>query len=313
VSTTTNIELRCSTQTSERGVDPTGTATYHDALVVVEVALPWPSSVTDLPVLADVVAASEAAGGEVSVYGVVPEHDDPDRHRVVVYRRGEGGFRSFTRHEAMATTAELGATTAALLGDHPPVPDDDVVADLLVCTHGRRDRCCGSFGTNLYTAIGAAHVRAGVRTWRVSHTGGHRFAPTAILLPQGTTWAWLDTDLVDRVLHRRGDLADLLPHYRGSCAIGAPPVQVAEREAFRLEGWSWLDTDRSGSVVAQDGDRFEVRLDVRRPDGSTGAYVATVDRVGTIPQPICGEPLDDVGNGKTDSLWSVASFEPANP
>jgi hypothetical protein len=185
--------------------------------------------------------------------------------------------------------------------------------DLLICTHGRRDRCCGSFGTNLFTAVGARHVRAGVRSWRVSHTGGHRFAPTAIVLPEGTLWAWLDGDLVDTILHRRGEVTDVLDHYRGSSAMGSPPVQVTEREAFRREGWSWLDAHRHGTMVGRDGDRFEVRIDATRPDGSATAYSATVDRVGTVPQPVCGEPPTDTGNGKSDSIWVLTRFDATEP
>ena len=48
---------------------------------------------------------------------------------------------------------------------------------LLVCTHGGRDRCCGSDGTRLFQAL---FPPPGVRVWRTSHTAGHRFAPTAI-------------------------------------------------------------------------------------------------------------------------------------
>jgi hypothetical protein len=314
----TNLELRCSAQTQERSIDPIGTATPYDAYVLVEVALPWPAAITDHPALADVIAAAaSSSAGKVQVLGVVPEHDDHDRHRVIAYRRPPGLFRRFVRVEGIATTATLGATTTRLFqaelppDDGPPGADadDPVTADLLVCTHGRRDRCCGSYGMNLFTAVGASHVRAGVRTWRVSHTGGHRFAPTAIVLPEGHLWAWLDPDLVDRILHRRGPLDDLLEHYRGSSAVGGAPVQVAEREAFRREGWGWLDARRRGDIVEQDGDRVEVRLEVVRSDGSTGGYRAIVDKVGTAPQPVCGEPLTGAGNGKSDSIWSLTRFD----
>lgn len=317
----TNLELRCSPQTRARGSDPIGTATSYDAYLLVEVPLPWPAAIGDHPLLADVMAVAGSAPGKVQVLGIVADHDDVDRHRVVAYRRPEGPFRRFVRSEAIVTTDALGTTAAALLTG--PIPDHDadppgvgetaVEADLLVCTHGRRDRCCGSFGMNLFTAIGARHVRSGVRTWRVSHTGGHRFAPTAIFLPDGHLWAWLDTELVDRILHRRGPVDDVLDHYRGSSAIGGPPVQVAEREAFRREGWGWLDSQRHGRVVDERGDRLEVRLDATRADRSVVAYRATVERVGTEPQPTCGELVTGDGNGKSDSIWSLTRFERADP
>jgi hypothetical protein len=314
-----NLELRCATQTLERGIDPIGTAPVTDAYVLVEVPLPWPAAITDVALLADVVAAIGRSGWQATVLGVVPEHEEVGVHRVVVHRRPPGPFRRFVRSERRVVTADLGAATEALLADEL-VPDEPGSAparptdiDLLVCTHGRRDRCCGSFGTNLHTAVGARHSRSGVHSWRVSHTGGHRFAPTAVVLPDGNLWAWLDVDLVDAVLHRRGDLEAVLDHYRGSSTIGPPPVQVAEREAFRREGWAWLDSHRGGSVVDHRDDRFEIRLDVVRPDGSAGAYAATVVRTGTAPQPVCGEPLTGEGNGKSDSIWSLTRFDPVDP
>jgi len=321
-----NLELRCSTQTQTRHVDPIGTASTYDAYVLVEVPLPWPPAIGDHPLLGAVARAIEGSGWRAQVLGLVPDHDEPDQHRIVVHRRPPGPFRRYQSSERMVPGRALGTAAAELLAadltsDEPGTPAPARMGstpgvapvDLLVCTHGRRDRCCGSFGTNLHTAIGARHVRSGVRSWRVSHTGGHRFAPTAIMLPEGHLWAWLDTELVDSILHRRGDLGMLLEHYRGSSAMGPAPVQVAEREAFRREGWSWLDAHRSGTVVAQDGDRVDVRLDVTRPDGSVGAYAATVERVGSAPQPVCGELLTGEGNGKSDSIWSLTRFDPVDP
>lgn len=321
-----NPELRCSVQTRAAEVDPIGTATTTAAYLLVEVPLPWPPAILDHPLLVAVGAALEHADVAATVLGIVPDHDETDRHRVIAHRRPPGPFRRYRRTERVVAGADLAAAAVDLLtapvagsvdaaadGQALTPHEDDGTTDLLICTHGRRDRCCGSFGMNLFTAVGARHVRAGVRSWRVSHTGGHRFAPTALVLPEGHLWSWLDGDLVDAVVHRRGDVADVLDHYRGSSAIGSAPVQVAEREAFRREGWGWLDGHRSGAVVAGDDRRAEVRLDVHRADGTVGAYAATVERVGTVPQPMCGELPGGAGNGKSDSIWVLTRFDAVAP
>ena len=62
-------------------------------------------------------------------------------------------------------------------------------AHLLVCTNGRRDVCCAVKGRPL--ALGMAALQPD-RVWEVTHTSGHRFAPTAVLLPAGTLHGWLD-------------------------------------------------------------------------------------------------------------------------
>lgn len=57
---------------------------------------------------------------------------------------------------------------------------------VLVCTHGSRDRCCGVLGGAIF-----AQLKNQLRpilpdaVWQVSHLGGHRFAPTALCLPLG--------------------------------------------------------------------------------------------------------------------------------
>ncbi|MEP6665174.1 MAG: sucrase ferredoxin, partial [Nocardioidaceae bacterium] len=59
---------------------------------------------------------------------------------------------------------------------------------LLVCTNGRRDVCCAMRGRPV--AHAASELRPG-QVWETSHTGGHRFAPTVVVLPSGLTLARL--------------------------------------------------------------------------------------------------------------------------
>jgi hypothetical protein len=70
--------------------------------------------------------------------------------------------------------------------DHPlsGVPVNEPM--LLICTHEQRDPCCGREGRGLVDTIAGAGVFA------VSHLGGHRFAPTALVLPTGYTYGRLD-------------------------------------------------------------------------------------------------------------------------
>jgi hypothetical protein len=63
----------------------------------------------------------------------------------------------------------------------------------LVCTNGRRDRCCSRLGLGLYLALDR-HV--GQAAWQCTHLGGHRFAPTLVTFPDGACYGRLaDADL----------------------------------------------------------------------------------------------------------------------
>jgi hypothetical protein len=269
------VELRCATQSREGGADPAGTAAAADAFLLVEVPLPWPKEITDHHCLA---GASDLGG---RVQGVVPSEATATtgEYAVTLYRRGGSPFVRYERREVRGPIDQIAAMCRSVI-DAPP--DDTEVHDVLVCTHGSRDRCCGSLGTALFFA---AARPPGVRMRRTSHTGGHRFAPTAVLLPEGTAWAWLDEELLSRIVNRSGDVGDVLPHYRGSTALTPPAVQVAEGQVFARVGWQWLDTSRWGEVVDEDEDRTAVRI-----DSEIGSWRAVVERVGTRPQPLCGVP-----------------------
>ena len=108
---------------------------------------------------------------------------------------------------------------------------------LLVCTNGRRDVCCAVRGRPV--ALEAAAASPG-RVWEASHTGGHRFAPTGVLLPHGATFARLDADLCAQVLERaaEGELPQRLlgpRHDRGSSRLD-PGGQCAEAHVRAVEG-----------------------------------------------------------------------------
>jgi hypothetical protein len=169
------------------------------------------------------------------------------------------------------------------------VPDD-----VVVCTHGVRDRCCGSFGTALALEASAA----GVPVRRTSHLGGHRFAPTAVLLPSGTAWANLDAATLAGIATRAVPLDAVLDRYRGSVAFAEPAHQAAEREAFRDVGWAWLGWRRR--VLDVDGGlvRVEALDETRRWHG----WEVSVDAGRTLPVPECGLPIDAATKFETEVI-----------
>lgn len=100
---------------------------------------------------------------------------------------------------------------------------------LLVCTNGKRDLCCAVRARPV--ALGAAAQRPG-QVWECSHTGGHRLAPTGVLLPVGRVLARLDADLAVAALaaaaDRRLPLELLGPWHDRGCSALSAPAQAAE-------------------------------------------------------------------------------------
>jgi hypothetical protein len=284
-------DLRCSPWTQAQGVDPIGSAGSFDQLLLVEWPLPWPADVSEIPALAEV-----AADPRARLMTVVPRLADGEadgRVRVVHHRRT--GTHRLVGVDHRVPVAAVPSLLAALL-DAPdrdqhdwPSAVGDAPTEVLVCAHGRRDPCCGRWGTLLHVELAA---RAGdTRVWRCSHTGGHRFAPTAITLPDGRAWAYADADLIEGVLTRTADVAGLVAHDRGCLALDQW-AQVVERELFARHGWGWLDGDITAArtEVAADGRSARVELEWRTGDGLPGQADADVVVTRILPVLVCGEP-----------------------
>ena len=110
-------------------------------------------------------------------------------------------------------------------------------ARLLVCTNGTRDVCCAVLGRPV--AAAAAYVHPG-RVWEVTHTSGHRFAPTAALLPAGTLHGRLDAGTAVALVDAADRGETVLTGHRGR-STWPSPGQVAELEVRRLIGEAGLD------------------------------------------------------------------------
>ncbi len=98
----------------------------------------------------------------------------------------------------------------------------------LVCSNGRRDRCCARYGIAVFNALWEATEDASAPlVWQCSHIGGHRFAANLICLPEGVLYGRVRAEDVPSILeaHRNGQV--YLPNLRGRMRF-QPPVQAAE-------------------------------------------------------------------------------------
>jgi hypothetical protein len=152
--------------------------------------------------------------------------------RVQLVRRHGGGAGTGTRvFHARATAAGFEVRTAVLAGPEDLL-DLDVERDLasydgplwLVCTNGRRDRCCAEIGRPVTAALAEKWPEA---TWETTHLGGHRFSGTLLALPSGHTLGRLDaiSALEACAALERGEVP--VEHSRGRAGLPAPE-QVRE-------------------------------------------------------------------------------------
>lgn len=95
---------------------------------------------------------------------------------------------------------------------------------LLVCTHAKRDQCCAIQGGPLARSLSDAHPG---QVFECSHLGGHRFAPTALSLPDGAVYGRLDLESAASALRLAAD-GMVEPRWLRGLSGLAPTAQAAD-------------------------------------------------------------------------------------
>lgn len=266
-------DFRCAPWTEAQGLDPIGSATRFDRLVTAEIAPPWPRDVSEMAWLRSL---PDLAG--VRVQAIVPEA--PRTDGAVLLTRWERDGASLAGVDWLVPAADVPEVLEALVHgiDVSAAADvTDAPPEILVCSHGTRDRCCGGPGTRLAVEVRAALPEVRVR--RTSHLGGHRYAPTALTLPDGRSWAHLDAEILVGIVRRTVSPGAARPHYRGNAGLD-PWNQTLEGAVLADQGWSAIDFTELTGTAHVDGDRADAHL---RWTGATGtderrATVAITER-----------------------------------
>jgi hypothetical protein len=211
----------------------------------------------------------------------------PSRHRVFVAHTAPRD--AWIRTAEIADPAQLTALDYPALGagahggfgsayDGPPLA--------LVCTNGKRDRCCAVYGRPLAAELA---VSGGSDVWEITHLGGHRFAPTMLVLPYGYTYGRVDAHHAKDVLEAARTGRIVLDGCRGGSAWERPG-QAADLAVRGLTG-----DDRAAAIVvertdaAPDGTGWTVR--VAHADGRAWE-VAVARALSEPPRPeSCGAAL----------------------
>lgn len=126
----------------------------------------------------------------------------------------------------------------------------------LVCTHGKRDKCCAKFGFPLYKSL--REGRDGL-VWQSSHVGGDRFAANLICFPHGLFYAHMTDESAERVVNLYEQQQIVLEKFRGR-ACYSYPVQSAEFFIRRETGLTGVNDLRALSSERLDDNGWRVRF-----------------------------------------------------
>lgn len=205
--------------------------------------------------------------------------------------------------------AALGRSDRAGVAASLPGLAVDSTSHLLVCTNGRRDVCCAVRGRPV--AVGVAAAGAGP-VWETSHTGGHRFAPTGVLVPSGTVLGRLTVSTATAALSAAqfGDWHVALTgpaHDRGRCGL-VPAAQAAESAVRHLLGERRLNALRVSEeskprVSSAPGNSSHWRVEHR--DGRQWTVAVSRQAGGPDRPASCSKPAEP-------QTSYVAELEPAD-
>lgn len=155
---------------------------------------------------------------------------------------------------------------------------------VIVCTNGRRDVSCAKYGQPVYAAF---TEQTPGWAWEVTHIGGHRFAGTLALLPDGLIYGRVNADDVPDLIEAARDRYVVIDKLRGRACYDAP-VQAAEYFLRGITGIQAINGLRYESIrqlaeslwsvrfeAAADNQRHEVH--VRRELSTWTTYESSGD------------------------------------
>ncbi len=214
-------DFRCALASLADEEPMTGTAPTDPEVLLVEAPGPWGRDAVADNRLPDVVRAHLA---QLDL-------------KVFLLRRPDGTAGPGTRVYRASATADGFEVRGAVLER----PEDLIGLDLdampvhdgplwLVCTNGKRDRCCAELGRPV-AALLAERWPDGA--WETTHLGGHRFSSTLMALPSGVTLGRLD--LADAVAACEQVEAGTVPLPWARGRAGRPGLEQA-RELHVLAG-----------------------------------------------------------------------------
>jgi hypothetical protein len=129
----------------------------------------------------------------------------------------------------------------------------------VVCTHGKRDRCCARYGRPLYDALRDVADERSV--WQSTHVGGDRFAGNLISLPDGLYYGRVTPSDVWPLLEEHVEGRIYLDRYRGRCCYPFH-VQAAERDIREATASSRVEDLELDGVERTGDERWRVAFRV---------------------------------------------------
>lgn len=258
----------CSALSREASEQPFGTASTADAWILLEYSSAWGTRAFQESQLSRTVKAHLT-----NVLKAVPrsrllfikQERESRGHLTLFLVRSTENEASIARVKLIDYEELLGVNLAGILrGEESSGAERWEPPLFLVCTHGKRDKCCAKFGYALYKSLRAD---AGDDVWQSSHVGGDRFAANLICFPHGLFYAHVTQDAGRQIVNQYNQQTVALNNYRGRCCYPSP-IQAAEFFLRSESGLRGINEVRFLDYVPITGNHWRVRF-ISPPSGQT--------------------------------------------
>lgn len=203
----------------------------------------------------------------------------------LIRRPGRDGRQIGSMHRCYLVWAEQGVMELVLMTGPEKILDLDLSEPgrngggslntplVLVCTHAKRDKCCAVKGRPLAAELVEDYPDM---VWETSHTKGHRFAPSVMLMPWAYSFGRMNRQAAAQMIAAAAEGKYFYPVNRGRGTFG-PRGQVAELAVARelidasedlYYGQLHAEDHKQSTVVTHaDGRQWSVVLEQRAVEG----------------------------------------------
>ena len=228
----------CSVRSKEASEETFGTASTGDAWLLLEYARPWGAKAfreSTLPKAVKVYLSGLLKSVPRSRVLLIKQTRMIKGPLTLFVARSRESSSSILKYEFFEYEQLLDLDLASALAGGSPsgtTPWEEPL--FLVCTHGKRDKCCAKFGIPIYKTIQTVARESSV--WQCSHVGGDRFAANVVCFPDGIFYGHVTEETAKLIVKEYDERRIVLTNFRGRSCYSFP-VQAAEFFTRRETGF----------------------------------------------------------------------------
>ena len=290
----------CSKYSSENREAISGTAPDWDTLILVSLNTPWQPEIEDsnnFPAgISEIVKSASSVSNKIRLQSIIPDEDyvGAGLTKIIKYSKqlSVDYFSKFQKLEFDVSSGKIDELINKLIVNEDKdliergLVNDRNTRDIFVCTHGSRDVCCASFGFPIYTKLKNKLQKSAdtsTRVWRISHIGGHRYAPNVIEMPSGRVWSRFAVDDIEGIFEKQYTVGEVEPFYRGLIGLNTAYEQIMETKLLLQNGWDWVDTVFKSKIIESKDDKATVQFETSKSNNSgKSLYQATIEVDGYV-------------------------------